>query len=412
MALMTSCPACATRFKVVPDQLRLHHGLVRCGACDHVFDANTRLEAIIDAPVTAQNIDNDINDPSSPEAWYNKPAAQALVDASGAHRTTNDGIPWTQMQPSEPGQMETAPAVDPKRRSNAYLSKGVMSSQNAGGELTLTRRSKGASNHGASSDGSSSDDGMSDGVGKFDHSERYRDIDVDDLMVVQAAAAQAERRKRRAEKKRLQAQAAIDAQASLELDDKGKDPHKSASTKAENVKAIKNAASNAALWRRVGQWFTIALSVLAGLAAAAQLLLLGRFAIADTLPASKPLLKQVCDYAACTVEPAAWLQPLSLDALSLSKPSGPTIASNGLQSYRVQATVRNSSQLELKKPDIELTISNIQGTVIARKTLPASSFPNASLARTIQPNTDWVIDTVLLLDEQTVGYTARVVYLP
>ncbi len=37
MALATTCPQCKTSFKVVPDQLKLRRGLVRCGSCQHVF---------------------------------------------------------------------------------------------------------------------------------------------------------------------------------------------------------------------------------------------------------------------------------------------------------------------------------------------------------------------------------------
>lgn len=43
MSLITQCPACATLFKVVPDQLRISDGWVRCGQCDEVFDANANL---------------------------------------------------------------------------------------------------------------------------------------------------------------------------------------------------------------------------------------------------------------------------------------------------------------------------------------------------------------------------------
>jgi len=43
MSLITRCPACSTLFKVVPDQLRVSDGWVRCGQCDEVFDANANL---------------------------------------------------------------------------------------------------------------------------------------------------------------------------------------------------------------------------------------------------------------------------------------------------------------------------------------------------------------------------------
>jgi predicted Zn finger-like uncharacterized protein len=43
MSLITRCPACETLFKVVPDQLRISEGWVRCGQCDEVFDASAHL---------------------------------------------------------------------------------------------------------------------------------------------------------------------------------------------------------------------------------------------------------------------------------------------------------------------------------------------------------------------------------
>jgi predicted Zn finger-like uncharacterized protein len=45
MSLITKCPACTTMFKVVPDQLRVSDGWVRCGQCSEVFDANLNLQA-------------------------------------------------------------------------------------------------------------------------------------------------------------------------------------------------------------------------------------------------------------------------------------------------------------------------------------------------------------------------------
>ena len=44
MALITRCPVCGTLFKVVPDQLRISEGWVRCGQCAEVFDASGDLQ--------------------------------------------------------------------------------------------------------------------------------------------------------------------------------------------------------------------------------------------------------------------------------------------------------------------------------------------------------------------------------
>ena len=43
MSLITRCPACDTMFKVVPDQLRISEGWVRCGQCSEIFNASQHL---------------------------------------------------------------------------------------------------------------------------------------------------------------------------------------------------------------------------------------------------------------------------------------------------------------------------------------------------------------------------------
>ncbi len=48
MSLATTCPQCKTSFKVVPDQLKLRRGLVRCGICRHVFSGIDSLKYVED----------------------------------------------------------------------------------------------------------------------------------------------------------------------------------------------------------------------------------------------------------------------------------------------------------------------------------------------------------------------------
>jgi predicted Zn finger-like uncharacterized protein len=72
MALMTACPACHTQFKIVPDQLRLHSGLVRCGSCNHVFDAS---KALLSVPTQVGGVPP----PNEPPVWKSKAVVQALI---------------------------------------------------------------------------------------------------------------------------------------------------------------------------------------------------------------------------------------------------------------------------------------------------------------------------------------------
>lgn len=53
MSLITRCPACTTMFRVVPDQLRVSGGWVRCGHCQEVFDASANLQPPLAAQVPA-----------------------------------------------------------------------------------------------------------------------------------------------------------------------------------------------------------------------------------------------------------------------------------------------------------------------------------------------------------------------
>ena len=46
MSQITCCPFCATKFKVVPDQLRISEGWVRCGQCKEIFDAAAHLQVL------------------------------------------------------------------------------------------------------------------------------------------------------------------------------------------------------------------------------------------------------------------------------------------------------------------------------------------------------------------------------
>lgn len=51
MRLVTSCPSCNASFYVLPDQLAAHRGDVRCGKCEHVFNALDRLAEVAEEAV-------------------------------------------------------------------------------------------------------------------------------------------------------------------------------------------------------------------------------------------------------------------------------------------------------------------------------------------------------------------------
>jgi predicted Zn finger-like uncharacterized protein len=86
MSWITRCPACGTTYKVVPDQLKIAHGWLRCGQCQQAFDSTG---LVLDWPDT------------SPDASHQ------LVSESGGQRMPIDE--FLKQEDRSPG----VPAVTP-----------------------------------------------------------------------------------------------------------------------------------------------------------------------------------------------------------------------------------------------------------------------------------------------------------
>lgn len=101
MSLITRCPACGTMFKVVPDQLRISEGWVRCGHCAEVFDASSHMQgeaAMPAAPAAA---------PALPEPVKPAPVQPEAASLPMAPVSTQPPEPEPQLDP-EP-ELEPAP---------------------------------------------------------------------------------------------------------------------------------------------------------------------------------------------------------------------------------------------------------------------------------------------------------------
>jgi predicted Zn finger-like uncharacterized protein len=119
MSLVTRCPACATTFKVVRDQLRISDGWVRCGRCSHVFDATLDLhEAPDNVPGTPASLPPEPGPPASlassakpvaepepsgqpPEESANAADDADFFDDEPEHREQADAAASTPQQSSE-----------------------------------------------------------------------------------------------------------------------------------------------------------------------------------------------------------------------------------------------------------------------------------------------------------------------
>lgn len=124
MSMITGCPACGTLFRVVPDQLRISDGWVRCGHCAEVFDATAHLQPagslpmveridMAEEPVSGASRPADTEPDALPAAKEELPAPAAPVP--DVHTEVEDvevievGNPYSEF-PSSMGPPSVQPA--------------------------------------------------------------------------------------------------------------------------------------------------------------------------------------------------------------------------------------------------------------------------------------------------------------
>lgn len=116
-ALATRCPACGTVFRVVPDQLRVSEGWVRCGRCTEVFNApetlvdmdtgarqrlpeaeRQTLVATPDSPANSASLDLDFNNarpaPEPDVEHAVEPIAASVAEPAGLRDTPPGASPF------------------------------------------------------------------------------------------------------------------------------------------------------------------------------------------------------------------------------------------------------------------------------------------------------------------------------
>lgn len=98
MSLITCCPACGTMFKVVPDQLKISDGWVRCGHCAEVFDATAHFceptPETLQEPVVIPASEAASASTAGPVGGPSVFAHQALSGRAADEPATQPAAPW------------------------------------------------------------------------------------------------------------------------------------------------------------------------------------------------------------------------------------------------------------------------------------------------------------------------------
>lgn len=378
MSLATRCPACATTFKVVRDQLRISDGWVRCGRCSEVFDATLELHELDGsgemgeaASVPAAIVQPADAAPSTEAA--RDAAAPALVeedllddeppaDPADAETDASPPLPGPPNLPSLPGAtgapplprslppfpaidltLTSAPAVRDAASMPAWVSSSVPVPVATGDDHVAAGHADAEADADAGTDTDTDTDA---------NAAAEADSDAD------AAAADDTR--------------LAEADAALSVP-----PPSAPMVRAASEPDVFHDPFAPAL-RRTGVSFARhhphaargALIAMAGVAAAllvAQVLRHERDAVAARQPGLRPVLETLCRWTGCELSALRRIGEITIDGASFAR-------ERDGDAYRLSFTLRNAAAVPLAMPAVELSLLDTQEQAVVRRVLRPDDF--------------------------------------
>lgn len=443
--MITRCPTCGTMFKVVPDQLRISEGWVRCGECADVFQASEHLQPGPDEDPghgAALPVEPD-QEPPGPEAapfratagtgpaertepaWDAEPPEPPRA-ATEASSTASDGperpLPWWARPVVEPATSRLPEREDDfPRTMHAALPGDFPGTVQA----DLSDEFPGAIQHGHagapgadathdSTDESTSGDSFlptlhqplpaaaDGGEQPAPVSEFLNRPAVEADRVHKPAPAQSPklRRKPRAEPSFAPKPPRKSTRESAR--ESGREPASPAQPALVADPSLQQlsflrAAQREAYWsdprRRRLLW---ALCALLLIALALQWAVRERDRIAAFAPASKGLLQALCLPFGCEVGPLRQIDAIVIDSSSFRR--------TGEGRYLLNLTIKNTAQVPVAMPAIELTLTDTQDQPVLRRVLRPADLQAAPV---LGAGADWSGALPLGVDDG--GIAARIV---
>jgi predicted Zn finger-like uncharacterized protein len=383
MSLITRCPACETLFKVVPDQLRISDGWVRCGQCEEVFDASRNLlseafppTVVMDTPPTdpAQDqVGAEIADFLDGLEVTEEPA---VTDASfSADDVASESIP-EELVPTQ--------ILDESHPPNDVTDVDLTVEFDSGtGDADIVLESE-------SGDPADDDD---DDLSWGRESESPA-LDVSDELELGSAGADSLRVAGEVPLfKELEEIVARRSQHAplgefAEQPDKASDPkrgpvpmdHEPDSEPDSVEPSFMQGLGGRSVWHKplVRLGLSALAVVLLGMLSV-QITIQERDRIAALAPALRPWVSAVCNVANCVISPLRQIDSIVIESSSFAKTRGDV--------YRFDFVIRNIASMALATPAVELSLTDPQNrTVIRRVFLPAEfgAHPDA-----LAPGSEW-----------------------
>lgn len=347
MSLLTRCPACTTLYRVVPDQLRISEGWVKCGQCGDIFDASQHLiEAAIDTePPGGAGVDAPSVADSQPPQYAEKDVqVQVSVDAFEADLSDQS---WLVQSP------DPALALNPEAEMSEQVGIEEAAPAEAQPDLVAELEVQTAEQSPVAEDGSLPES-------ELEPKPEPLQIRWDD-----------------------------DAQAN------------SAGTRASDD-GLPNAAQvtflqgdkRQAFWRKpLVRGALLLMSFALGMSLLGQWVHVERDRLAAARPDLRPMLHVFCDFANCQIQALKRIEALSVDSVGFHQ--------LGRETYRLSFTVKNSSGLPLAFPSVELTLTDLQDLPVYRRVFSSKDLGAAGAE--IAAGADWSGVVALRVNSEAPG---------
>jgi predicted Zn finger-like uncharacterized protein len=352
MSLITSCPACGTMFRVVPDQLKISEGWVRCGHCAEVFDATANL---VDAP----ELEAPPAVPTQPADLPTRPADLPTRPADLPTRPAD--------LPTRPAEWATRPAELPTRPTELATAPAALAAR------PEPVRTPPAPEPGAATAGESSSffgyDSQSLEPTPLDNPFVFRRSDLvepgPEPSVFPLPARESQ----------------LPPDADEDEDDEEPPP-------LADVSFVRQARRKA-FWRRP---FVRVLLALVALALAALLALQYAWQERDQLalsqPTLRPALERMCEALQCTLGPPRQIEAVSIESSGFNRVRDDT--------YRLAFTLRNAARVPVAVPAMELTITDAQDQPVARRVITPAEL--GARGGSIAAGGEWSVATGIAVD--------------
>lgn len=346
MSLATRCTSCGTAFRVVQDQLKVSEGWVRCGRCNAVFNA---LEGLFDLGRDA------------PEDWHEEPVDPLVASLAPppAEWSSLPSPPDDAAEAEEPG--ESAGDVDAPASDLGELLADPVDAHLFGPRKRSEAKPKPAGQLGARDRVEFSD-------ARFDS-----DLFLDNTSIPDTELA------------------------TLAVTDSG-DLALESSARPDFIRR----ADRHARWQTTSVRAALgAACVVAALVLAMQAANHHRDILAARWPSLRPLLAAWCRAAQCRIEAPRRIDEVLVENTALTR-------APAQDAFVLAVTLRSRSELTLALPSIDLTLTDANGRLVARRALAPSDFNAADV---IAPHAETPLQVMLSTGAAAVvGYTVEIFY--